>query len=105
VVVASSEHDLVHEIRASCNEDCTKEHKDPTVSKECEEFCVFSSKYLIEAYDLEKVTSKRLDKFRVLCKGGCSKEYKDPTIIKKCVDYCNDGAKDLEETFAKDKIE
>jgi len=54
---------------------------------------------------LEKVTSKRLDKFRVLCNEGCPKEFKDPNIIKKCVDYCNVEAKEMTETFAKDKIE
>jgi len=105
VAVASSERALVDEIRTSCNDWCRKEHKLPADSKQCEDFCVFSSKYLIEAYDLEKVTSKRLDKFRVLCNEGCPKEFKDPNIIKKCVDYCNVEAKEMTETFAKDKIE
>ncbi|RLN04168.1 hypothetical protein C2845_PM13G09290 [Panicum miliaceum] len=93
------------EIRASCNDWCIKDHKDPSDSKQCEDFCVFSSKYLIEAYDMEKVRSKRVDKFRVLCNEGCSKEYKDPTIVKKCVDYCNTGAKELTKAFAKDMIQ
>ncbi|CAO2149053.1 unnamed protein product [Urochloa humidicola] len=103
VVAASKPPMGVDEIRASCNEECTKEQKDPTDSKQCADFCVSSSKYLIKAFAKGTPLKMRVEKFKDLCTKGCGKEYKDPAIVTKCVDYCNDGVKELTGAFAKDK--
>ncbi|CAO2149051.1 unnamed protein product [Urochloa humidicola] len=104
VVAASKPGVSADELLAFCSEECAKEHKDPAESKQCADFCVFSSKYLIKAFAKVKAPKMRVGKFRELCTKGCGKEYKNPAIVTKCVDYCNDGAKELADAFAKEKI-
>jgi hypothetical protein len=105
LVVVSASSKLTDEIQASCSTECTKEHKDPADSKQCVDFCSFSSKYLIVAYAAaETDTTKKVGKFTTACTEGCPKEYKDPATATKCVDFCNVVAKELEGTLAKEKM-
>ncbi|CAN6337971.1 unnamed protein product [Urochloa humidicola] len=91
-------------IQASCSSDCAKKHKDPADTKQCGDFCITASKYLLEAYSNHMAPTNRVVKFRALCTEGCAKEYKDPSVITKCVDYCNVDAKELEEAYGKEKV-